>query len=213
MTTSGRGVRHRKNRVDEVRSVDILELQNSDAFDKKVPWNWRRLSWFRNDKVVASISYRVEFGNDTPTALRFIYTVTDNLSCERREYDYIVPVVSTPCHYGGKRWWFICPRVIDGRSCQKRCRIIYLPPTSEYFGCRECSQLTYESRQKHRDKFYEGFEKPLREIKEAEQKLTKTNNWEKREKIWRKMSRASSAIENFHNILTNHKPKVSHKEN
>ncbi len=161
MSTGGRGVWNRKTRVDEARSIDILDLQRKEVFSKDSAWSWTS-SWSRNGEVVASISYRVENGMDGPTGLRFIYSITDNETGAKKDYNYIIPVVSTRCNYGGKRWWFICPLVVNGRSCQRRCRIVYLPPEAEYFGCRECHRLTYESRQRHREKFYEGFEKPTR---------------------------------------------------
>lgn len=143
MSTGGRGVCNKKTRVDEARSIDILDLQRKEVFTKGSTWSWTS-SWSRNGEVVASISYRVESGDNGPAGLRFMYTITENETGEKKDYNYIIPVVSTRCNYGGKRWWFICPLVVNGRVCQRRCRIVYLPPGTEYFGCRECHQLTYE---------------------------------------------------------------------
>jgi len=44
-----------------------------------------------------------------------------------------VKVVSTPCHLGGKRYWFLCPR------CGRRCAILYP------FWCRTCMRGRYLS--------------------------------------------------------------------
>ena len=211
MSTGGRGVWNRKTRVDEARSIDILDLQRKEVFSKDSAWSWTS-SWSRNGEVVASISYRVENGMDGPTGLRFIYSITDNETGAKKDYNYIIPVVSTRCNYGGKRWWFICPLVVNGRSCQRRCRIVYLPPEAEYFGCRECHRLTYESRQRHREKFYEGFEKPYKAAEAAQEELARARSWEKKEKIWRKLSRAHAAIEGFDNILSRRTPKIIYKE-
>ena len=211
MSTGGRGVWNRKNRVDEVRSIDILDLQRKEVFSKGSTWSWTS-SWSRNGEVVASISYRVESGGNGPTGLRFMYTITDNETGEKKDYNYIIPVVSTPCNYGGKRWWFICPLVVNGRACQRRCRIVYMPPGAKYFGCRECHQLTYESRQRHREKFYEGFEKPYKAAEAAQKELAKARSWKKKEKIWRKLAQAHAAIESFENILTSRKPMIIYKE-
>jgi hypothetical protein len=42
--------------------------------------------------------------------------------------------------------WFICPLLKpNGTPCNRRCRILYLPPGAKYFGCRECYNLTYDS--------------------------------------------------------------------
>ena len=87
-----------------------------------------------------------------------MYSAHNRLTDEKNDLDYIIEVVSTPCNYGGVRWWFICPLVVDGISCQRRCQFLYFPPSSVYLGCRECHNLTYKSRQKHRDRYYEGWE-------------------------------------------------------
>jgi len=211
MSTGGRGVWNRKTRVDEVRSIDILDLQRNGVFHKGSALSWTS-SWSRNGEVVASISYRIESGDNGPIGLRLMYTTTDNETDEKKDYSYLIPIVSTRCNYGGRRWWFICPLVVNGRACQRRCRIIYMPPSAEYFGCRECYRLTYESRQRHREIFYEGFEKPYKIAKVAQEEIARARSLEKKEKIWRKLSRAQAAIESFENILTSRKPKIIYKE-
>ena len=54
----------------------------------------------------------------------------------------------TACRLGGFRYWFVCPVVKDGVYCGNRAAKLYLPPGCQYFGCRECYDLTYESCQK-----------------------------------------------------------------
>ena len=56
-----------------------------------------------------------------------------------------VELVSTSPHYGGLRWWFICPVTVGGRACQRRVRKLYLPPGGRSFACRRCCQLSYTS--------------------------------------------------------------------
>lgn len=210
MSVSGRGVQIRKIRVDEVRSMDILDLQRKKVFSRGSGVTWTS-SWSRNGEVVASISYRVESREDGPSGLRFMYTITSSDSGEKKDYNYIIPVVSTSCNYGGKRWWYICPLIVNGRSCLRRCRIVYMPSGSEYFGCRECYQLTYESRQRHRENFYEGFEKPYHAAEATREELGRVRSWKKKEKLWQQLSRAHAAIESFENNLTRQIPKI-HKE-
>ena len=41
----------------------------------------------------------------------------------------------TPCYYGGKRTWFLCP------NCGKRCVVLY--GVNRTFLCRKCHGLTY----------------------------------------------------------------------
>jgi hypothetical protein len=211
MTASGRGVWRRKKRVEEVRAIDMLDLQREGVFKNRAGVNWTS-SWSTNGAVVASVSYRVEVDGGKPRGLRFMYSITNNNSGKKQDYSYVVEVTSTPCNYGGERWWFICPLIVDGRACRRRCRIIYLPPGSEYFGCRECHQLSYESRQRHREKFFEEFEKPRRIAESAQEQLARVRSWEKKEKLWFQFARASARIERYADFITSRMPKISYKE-
>lgn len=199
-----RGVWDRKTRVDEVRSLDILDLQREGIFSQNFPLRWTT-RWSSNGIVVASVSYIVESHEYGPSGLRFIYTITDGESGEKRDYNYVVPVVNTACHFGGKRWWFVCPLIANGRACKRRCRIIYIPPGAGYFGCRQCHNLTYESRQRHREKFYEYFEKPYKVVVDVRQELVKTRSLKKKARILEKMSNAHAAIEKYGNDLFSRK--------
>jgi hypothetical protein len=49
--------------------------------------------------------------------------------------------------FGGRRWWFTCPLVVNGVPCGRRVGKLYLPPGAQYFGCRHCHDLTYQSAQ------------------------------------------------------------------
>lgn len=49
-----------------------------------------------------------------------------------------VKLTTTPCNYGGKRWWFICP------SCERRCAKLYWGNT---WACQQCLNLKYYSQQ------------------------------------------------------------------
>lgn len=75
--------------------------------------------------------------------IRFQYNFTDRLSDKKTQYDYMVRLVATPCRYGGKRWWFICPLINGGVNCQRRVGVLYLG--GRYFGCRKCLNLVYQS--------------------------------------------------------------------
>lgn len=80
--------------------------------------------------------------------IRFQYTQTQGYTGEKEHLDYPVTLVATPCRYGGKRWWFICPLIKNGIACNRRVLKLYLGG-GKYFGCRHCYELTYQSCQKH----------------------------------------------------------------
>lgn len=58
-----------------------------------------------------------------------------------------VPLQTTPAHFGGRRWWFSCPMVEEGRRCNRRSANLYLPPGGGWFACRDCHDLAYRSGQ------------------------------------------------------------------
>ena len=81
---------------------------------------------------------RLSFGlSGQSVALRSLFT-PQQLS---REIEQTIPVVSTQPHYGGHRFWFLCP------WCDCRIAKVYLPETGQGFACRRCHNLTYRSSQ------------------------------------------------------------------
>ncbi len=71
--------------------------------------------------------------------VRLIYSVTDREG-NKTDYDYQISLVTTPCNFGGVRYWFACP------DCWRRVGVLYLAPGDVYFRCRHCNNLSYHSR-------------------------------------------------------------------
>ena len=67
------------------------------------------------------------------------YTVSDSTG-HTQQYDYQVSLLTSPCNFGGIRYWFACPR------CLAKVSTIYLAPGDVHFKCRHCNNLTYRSR-------------------------------------------------------------------
>ena len=84
---------------------------------------WR---WLKNGQEVASIGIRVG-SHDMVLSYRW------NSSGEAVEQR--VQMETSPCHLGGRRHWFTCPR------CSKRVAVLYAP--GRYFACRRCGGLGY----------------------------------------------------------------------
>ncbi len=89
----------------------------------------------------SSIGYEANTLDDHASWLRLFYTRTRN----QEKVDYRIIIEMTRPHFGGARWWFICPLVRHGKPCTRRASKLYLPPGGHYFGCRQCYDLTYES--------------------------------------------------------------------
>jgi hypothetical protein len=88
---------------------------------------------------VGWISYEAHLGQETGQ-MRLKYTTTE-LRGERRQFDYWVQLATTPQPFGGRRWWFICPRT--GRRAAK----LYLPNGAYTVASRQAYRLAYPSQQ------------------------------------------------------------------
>jgi hypothetical protein len=64
---------------------------------------WR---WMDDGEVIASIGYRATLG-DTAGTLTLSYTQTT--AGGREPVTCTIALESQPCHYGGRRWYFLCP--------------------------------------------------------------------------------------------------------
>ena len=130
-----------KTTVEETLKLPISFLRKHLWHESSGTATWR---WSETDE--SSIRYFVASSSET-------FTVT--LAYRRRDTDEIrIPVrlQTTPTHFGGKRWWFTCPLVLNDVPCSRRVGTIYLPPGAKYFGCRHCHNLAYRSSQEaHQD--------------------------------------------------------------
>lgn len=98
-----------------------------------------RLIWGQSH---SSASYTLARGT-REAALRLTYF------CDSRRNDDTILLVPTRPHFGGRRWWFICP------ACGGRARKLFLPPSRPNFRCRRCHRLTYRSCQESHTAFGE----------------------------------------------------------
>jgi hypothetical protein len=114
---------------------------------------------------------------DGDNYVRFQYTSTDRSSGEKTEYDYKVSLTTTPCNFGGVRYWFICPLSRNGVYCGRRVANLYKAPGASYFGCRHCYNLSYESRNETRSGMFGAFGGVLRVEKQMEELRSQINRW------------------------------------
>lgn len=102
-----------------------------------------QITWTRNGNKNA-IGYITSLTKDL-SYIQLIYKKT-NSEGNSKDLDYKIRLITTPCNYGGKRYWFICPLSINGKTCLKKVGVLYKPYYADYFGCRHCYNLTYNSR-------------------------------------------------------------------
>ena len=127
--------------AEECKNITVKFLNEHNYFDGGIHWGGMR--WTRRGEETGNISFVVST-LEGDEYIRFQYTQTDRHTGEKTELDYKARLDSTPCYFGGRRWWFICPLVVNGRPCNRRVGVLYLGG-GKYFGCRHCYNLTYES--------------------------------------------------------------------
>lgn len=129
---------------------------------------WRLNEWeYLSDSRSGSIEWVNEWGGNRSTvglqslwltsekAIQFNYSLT-NKNGEVKSFNYKITLTTTPCYFGGVRYWFICPWYKNEKYCGRRVGVLYL--NGNYFACRHCYELSYKSRNKNRNgRFYHLF--------------------------------------------------------
>lgn len=126
--------RRAKVTVESCRQLDINRFAREGNLDGPAfCWQWIN---GRGEKTASIIVYPQADG------LRLGYTAT--IYGKKQDMDYLVPIEYLPVGYG-ERPYFLCP------LCGTRCLKLYL--NSEYFTCRTCANVNYEStREKYADR-------------------------------------------------------------
>lgn len=181
--TVGRGVFWKKTTTDDCWRLDMTYLakQVNFLFEQSLPISWSS-SWGRHCSIGIDIC--------PPSRLRFRYTTTNKTTDDARNSDYYVHIDSTPCNYGGCRWWFLCP------SCHRRCRILYLAPGSDYFACRICHNLTYTSQQESKSMWW-AMSRAINDLPKWEEKYYRAKSPRKKAILKRKIDKVYGGMQNI----------------
>ncbi|WDI42106.1 hypothetical protein [Bremerella sp. P1] len=105
-----------------------------------VPGTMGTVTWGQADGADSRLDFKI-YGH-APRIVELFYRLPNGTDIE-----IPVPLQTTPVHLGGFRWWFTCPLTVNGKPCERRVGSLYLPPNSQYFGCRHCHNLSYKSSQ------------------------------------------------------------------
>jgi hypothetical protein len=103
--------------------LDIRKIARSGLLIPGSSFGWQ---WTVNARPVASIRIRVD---------RESLVLSYRMKSTGEVVEQRVQTPTTPCHLGGQRHWFTCPR------CSKRVAVLYAP--GRYFACRHCGGLGY----------------------------------------------------------------------
>jgi hypothetical protein len=122
----------KKTTTEECQSIDVRYLHRNGLLQ---PGHSFSLRWSQAGKQIGSIG-GVAHDDDRVT---FFYRHRRGMGGEWEEVEETVALEWTPCNFGGKRPWFLCPRM----GCGRRVAVLYGP--GRYFLCRHCYDLSYES--------------------------------------------------------------------
>jgi hypothetical protein len=117
-------------RLGAGRPAYKLKAENASALDVAylsrhghlVAGNWKRVCWQQYGEV------RLE---------GLVKAFDGHVTVDIGFHTHWIGLTQTPCHFGGHRRWFICPR------CNKRMGCLYM--RHGRFACRRCNRISYES--------------------------------------------------------------------
>jgi hypothetical protein len=143
----GRWYGNKRRTVEDCKSVSMSFLRKNGYFDCSGP---QGIVWTnRFGEETASMNVIVHTSQEE-SYIRLLYTMTDRNTGKETDFDYKVELVTTPCNLGGVRYWFICPLSRNGVYCGRRVGVLYRALRADYYGCRHCYNLSYESRNESR---------------------------------------------------------------
>ncbi|MCR4334451.1 MAG: hypothetical protein NUV47_01850 [Patescibacteria group bacterium] len=132
--------------AEQSNSLSIFWLKKYGYLDKDCSYKCGGITWtYGYSKNKNSISFSViKDGCDTSEERAYInlrYTNTNKYSGGKDDIDYKIELTTTPCRYGGKRYWFICPLYKNEIYCGRRVGVIF--SIGKWFGCRHCGNIAY----------------------------------------------------------------------
>lgn len=139
--------------TDDQLAIDVRQWQREGRLREGSNFS---STWTRAGKEIGNIGVKTE---NQQIILSYSWQKNNG---ESGTLDYPVALQTTACHYGGARYWFICPAV----GCGKRVAKLYLG--EKYFACRQCYRLAYQSQRETAD------DRAIRNINKIRAKL----NWQ-----------------------------------
>lgn len=187
----GRWSYSNKTEADDVIKITTSFLKKQGYFKGWLSGTitWTRSGMWGESKSSVGISVSTLDGDGY---LHINYTQTDNDTGEKKEFDYKIPLTTTPCRYGSKRYWFQCPWYKNDVYCGRRVGTLY--KDGDYFACRHCYNLTYSSRKENRR--YKMF--PLFNVLTIETKIEKLQKQIKRPYYAGKPTRKQRRLESLY---------------
>src|SRR5215831_7329382 len=121
-----------RQKCEHLLALDVRVLARRGRLAPGMSYSW---AWSRGGEPAGNIG--IHTGSDH---VRLAYTWTPYGS-DPQQVECCVRLERTPCHFGGSRPWFRCPR------CWALRAVIYGVASDGKFGCRRCMRLAYATEQ------------------------------------------------------------------
>ena len=152
--------------VEECLRLSIVDLRRAGLFRGNFG-RWSSSRWSDADgKKIRAVVFRI---NDSIVGLtvEIREDVGISLPTLQNSPQQMIPIMTTRCHFGGVRRWFICPAVQNGVPCRRRATILYATSHERLFACRQCHNLTFESAQRHDSRLDALVKLPFEQFKQV----------------------------------------------
>lgn len=118
-----------KDTTDDYRRLGVDFLKREGMLE---PGTEHSVTWSIDGVVTAWINLKAGFDR---IVLSYRYRRGGG---EWEDMCLTVPLATTPCRFGGLRYWFLCP----GEGCGRRVGVLY---GARHFLCRHCTGAAYTS--------------------------------------------------------------------
>ena len=135
-----------KSTAESSNALSIFWLNKHGYLDKDCSYKSVVVTWtsgFSENKSSIDLSVIKDYWG-TPEERPYIklkYTHTSRWTNEKSDMDFEISLTTTPCKYGGVRYWFICPLFKSGRYCGRRVGVTY--SIHKRLCCRYCGDIAY----------------------------------------------------------------------
>jgi len=135
--------------VEQCRILCVNVLKSAGVFNLEIGHPMLFSRWDTLERHIPGMDYWLNRDATGGLSLEIGYSPTDPTGWFGSRTHLTIVITTTPCHFGGERYWFHCPIFSYGRVCHRRVGKLYLPPRAEHFGCRRCHNLTYRKQKEH----------------------------------------------------------------
>lgn len=164
---------------EQCKNISIYDFKKRGILKQK--FKYGSINWTNRIKKAKDTAYYVFDKQEKYVAIYHKFIRPGN-----KEMLYKISITTTPCYYGKERYWFMCPNINNGASCNKRVAKLYLAPNSHYFICRHCLNLSYEIRNRNRRNFNNFTDEYLDLILLVEKLVKTTKIYYRKNKITKK---------------------------